>query len=525
MGHAGTAKLGMPAGGLTPGMLPPGGLMFAGGDMYTNEALMDALRADDLPLARRLVQQRADINYEDPNSRKTPLHIAVETNGSIDAVHYLLKAKANVNAETAQYQTPMHLAIKNYNNISPLVVRMLLCNHADLNIQDWDGMTPLNSMRIVSMQAAQMASEGTGQHEATNIRQILHEVTEQPTIDVGVVEGQKEVLSAHFADAQNDLIVFNTESSIAMYSLQQKRITFMKKLKQQQVQFTVKHVSVNPELGTLAVCLDRLDLDEMGQGGTPTMRNVFIIWPHGKIQDSEPLKLSISVGPNPLGYQLPVCALLSRGRGPQFLLGRLVDGKVFSWCLNVQRSELESEVSLASEGAVALATSDDGFWIAAVVNGEGGPRLKVWTYNGPNGRLHTPALVFDEPKAPQSIAIQQADATSALMAMCEPVTSGTPLPHIEVRAVSTAGASRIKYRLKVPSACRSLSFCHGSATHVFTGHYDGLILLYDLPRGTTSQCHGSPNDRSISISVDRSMVVSTEQHCFRIFRVTDPSAT
>jgi len=489
-------------------------------EVARNEALMLALNNDDVAQARLLLQQRADVNWSEGQHQITPLHQAVMKGGSLDAVNLLLKGSAHVNALNSHFQTPLHIAISNFKTIPPLAIRMLLCNQADLSVKDLDGVTPLDNMRLLSVQAAQHSSEGAAHDHALRVRQILDEVTELPTIDIGVVDGQKEVLSAHFADTLSDRVVFNTDSSIGMYSLHQRRIIFMKKLKQQQVQSAVRHISVNPELGTIAVCLE---LTEPGPGGSTRMSNVFIIWPSGKLQDSEPLKLSINVGPNPQGFTLPACAMLSRSAGPQFLLGRLVDGKVFSWSLNNERTQLQSEAALASEGALAVSTSDDGFWIAIVVYNEGSCTVNVWSYLGVNGFQREPSMIYSDYKSPQCITIQQADGGTAHMATVDKCAEGMPLPPIEVRSISIQGSSKILYRLKVPSPCRSLSFCHGVVTHVFSGHNDGLAVLYDLVRGTTSQAHGNPLVSSLSISTDRNLIVSTEQHCFRIFRVSAAS--
>lgn len=52
----------------------------------------------------------------------------------------------------------------------------------------------------------------------------------------------------------------------------------------------------------------------------------------------------MKVEPAPHDSQLPACAMLSRVEGPRMLLlGRLVDGNVFSWQFNQARSQLESE--------------------------------------------------------------------------------------------------------------------------------------------------------------------------------------
>jgi len=110
-----------------------------------------------------------------------------------------------------------------------------------------------------------------------------------------------------------DRVVFHSESSLCVYSLSQSRTVFVKKLRQKRVESKVRHVSVNPALGTIAVCLEITE-------GPNAIQNVSIIWPTGQLQEEEPLKLSIHVSlpeePDRDPEVLPSCAILSRTTGP-----------------------------------------------------------------------------------------------------------------------------------------------------------------------------------------------------------------
>lgn len=78
------------------------------------------------------------------------------------------------------------------------------------------------------------APQGQSKEDSdSRMRQLLNEVTERPTLDTVMVDGQ-QVHSALFANSQNDKIIFSTDSSIGLYSLSQKRVMYLKKLKQQQ---------------------------------------------------------------------------------------------------------------------------------------------------------------------------------------------------------------------------------------------------------------------------------------------------
>eukprot|EP00405_Crypthecodinium_cohnii_P052789 CAMPEP_0206598916 /NCGR_PEP_ID=MMETSP0325_2-20121206/44893_1 /ASSEMBLY_ACC=CAM_ASM_000347 /TAXON_ID=2866 /ORGANISM="Crypthecodinium cohnii, Strain Seligo" /LENGTH=771 /DNA_ID=CAMNT_0054109937 /DNA_START=65 /DNA_END=2380 /DNA_ORIENTATION=- len=484
-------------------------------------ALVDALRANNLSEARTLLQQRADINGIDSNPNRpniSPLLHVLEAGANVEAVNLMLKARADVDFLNSEGETPLHFAMRNYATICPLVIRMLLHAQADLNKEDMKGISALETIRV-------MSSPDAGQ-DSVNARQVLNEVSDHPTIDIVILDSQEPILSALFADTENDRIIFNTASSIGVYSLAQMRVVFVRKLRQKQVLSSVKSISVNPELGTLAICL------EVWQGqssGGHALQNIFIIWPSGQLQDEEPLKLSINVDPQRSGLSYPARAILSRSSGPQLILGRLVDSKVYSWHLDSNRVELKSETEL-SESAGNMALSDDGCWIALVCQEGNTSFVKVFTYEGQSGIMAEPLVVWTQARTPQAMAIQQhssggssSSAASAHLALMDPAPPGGPPPPIEIMSITTTGNSSLIYRLKVPSACSHLSFCHGVTSHLASSHVDGLTVFYDLQKGTTSQCHCAPDSGSLSVSSDRTLAVVTEYNCFRIFKV--PSTT
>merc|ERR1719433_2587813 len=106
-------------------------------NMALNNALLEALRSDNLLQARQLLQQQADVNFvEAAPTTRTPLLHVLEVGGKLDSVNLLLKARANVNAVMSRGKTPLHLAIQQYLSLPPLVIRMLLCHKADLSTPD-----------------------------------------------------------------------------------------------------------------------------------------------------------------------------------------------------------------------------------------------------------------------------------------------------------------------------------------------------------------------------------------------------
>lgn len=78
----------------------------------------------------------------------------------------------------------------------------------------------------------------------------------------------------------------------------------------------------------------------------------------------DPLKatLSLSEMPVPLDPELLPMVTMSRTQGTSIVFGRLTEGQVYAWGLNSTRSQLVSELRLAS-CAGALACSDDGAWV------------------------------------------------------------------------------------------------------------------------------------------------------------------
>jgi ankyrin repeat protein len=90
----------------------------------------------------------------DPNAltetKETPLHIAAVF-GKLNIVKYLLTVQlVDVNARNQKNRTPLHMAILTQINIDTVeVVRSLLQAGADVNLEDFEGRSPLLSLRRV----------------------------------------------------------------------------------------------------------------------------------------------------------------------------------------------------------------------------------------------------------------------------------------------------------------------------------------------------------------------------------------
>lgn len=486
-----------------------------------NTKLVDAIRDSNVQEVRLALQHKADPNLAEPApSLRTPLHLALEVGGKVEIVNLLLQAKSNVNAVMLRGKTPLHFAIQQYQTLPPVVLRMLLSSKADLTLQDQRGMAPIDSAKMVAQQSCQGPGGRMTGAASSQVRQLLNEVTEQPTVSVCVIDA-REVRNVLFADLVNDKLVFHTESALGLYSLKTKTVMFMKKLRQLQVQSSVQHISVNPVNGTVAVCLEVVDANE------ESYQNVSIIWPNGQLQDEEPLKLSIQLN-RTSAPSLPATIVLSRVAGPQVLVSRLGDGQVYFWRLNSARSQLVSEVKLMDR-AGQIVTSDDGCWIAAEnckESDSGWSQVEIWCCESAHGTSQNPKLVATLKKRPVSLALAQlpqGGGGRCLLAVAEAAQAGQVPPPIEILSVGMDGKYSSMYRVRLSSPCFSVSFCHGAPTHLISGHGDGLVVVYDLTKGQSALSHDSPGILSVAISADRSLLASAEANYFRVYR--SPSLT
>jgi len=402
--------------------------------------------------------------------------------------------------------------------VPPLAIRALLCSDADPEITDFQETTPLDRFRMAAV--SPLASRDSSD-VGVRYREILEEFTERPTVAVGMLDAGGRILSARFANMGHDRITFATDSSIGLYFVTSQRVVYVKTLKQDSplAKPTIRCLSINPELGTVVVGLDVVDAPV---GGGTSLQNKFIIWPSGNFPKEEPLQLNIPVERSPVGPRLPTCAILSKTQGPQMMLGRLFDGKVISFRLAKSRTKLKTESELAS-GAGLIASSDDGNWIAVVMTENGVKGVKVFSYVSESGTRLDPATIFwCKNRDPSCMAIQEKVLNNnrvAHLALAEPAPEGQPPLPIEILAVGLRGDFWTVYRLRIPSPCLSLSYCLGSATHLLSGHTDGMVALCDLQEGKTHQRRGSPNATFLDISSDRALVCAVESHYLRFFRV------
>ncbi|PIF04933.1 MAG: hypothetical protein CSA86_00055 [Arcobacter sp.] len=109
-------------------------------DFISENALHDAVRANDLETVRFLVGQGIDVNSKNING-STALHIAVELN-EYEISKFLVENGASVNTMDKYMDTPLLDATRdNYTEVS----KLLICSGAERNVVDKHGMSPLSN--------------------------------------------------------------------------------------------------------------------------------------------------------------------------------------------------------------------------------------------------------------------------------------------------------------------------------------------------------------------------------------------
>eukprot|EP00418_Pyrodinium_bahamense_P042923 CAMPEP_0179209552 /NCGR_PEP_ID=MMETSP0796-20121207/104511_1 /TAXON_ID=73915 /ORGANISM="Pyrodinium bahamense, Strain pbaha01" /LENGTH=645 /DNA_ID=CAMNT_0020914511 /DNA_START=36 /DNA_END=1973 /DNA_ORIENTATION=+ len=476
-----------------------------------SEKIVQAVLRGDIAAASEAIRQGADVSRPIAGPRQhTLLHVALEAGGRIDMVSLLIQARCNVDTPAADGKTPLHVAISQHAALSPMVARLLLSARANMMLPDTTNMTPLDCARVIVKQAVNRSNP--------SVRQLLDEVSERPTLAVTVVE-HEQVLGACFADMENDKVVFYTELAIGLYSLSLRRILWKQKLTQLRVQAVVRAMTVNPEVGMIAVFLE---VTGTGRVDSHAVQNLIIVWPAGQLQEEEPLKLNVeSAGVD--GEAAPPAILSSTSKARVAILSRICSGKVLCWRLNSSCSQLISEFTISEEGGT-IAISDDGRWLSVVGRGPANSRqVEVWTFQHLNGRLRrAPQRILGIDRRPDYMAmISQATQSSCLLAIAEAVPAGGPPSPIEVLSIEVNGSMSSAYRVRPESPCRMLAFCYESPDFLLSGHNDGLVIVYNLPRGQLRLSHDDLGIRSACISADGKLIVTTVRDCFRVYRVSE----
>lgn len=112
--------------------------------MIAQMPLWEAAGRGKLDVARRKLEQGANVNETDTFFSETPLHRAAK-NGDAAMVQLLLKYRADVTLVTNYAETPLHFAIQGR---SPEVVKLLLHAGANPQTKDCFGRTPVQCAKF-----------------------------------------------------------------------------------------------------------------------------------------------------------------------------------------------------------------------------------------------------------------------------------------------------------------------------------------------------------------------------------------
>eukprot|EP00928_Gymnodinium_smaydae_P047050 TRINITY_DN31388_c0_g1_i1.p1 TRINITY_DN31388_c0_g1~~TRINITY_DN31388_c0_g1_i1.p1 ORF type:complete len:607 (-),score=90.55 TRINITY_DN31388_c0_g1_i1:65-1885(-) len=475
--------------GLTPQSPQIGGAMAA-----LNMALHNAVRASNVDEVRALLEQQADVNSVTAESC-APLHLAVEESGNVEMVHQLILAKAHVNAQSKRGKTPLHYAMQQLLTIPPLVPLMLIVSKADVRLPDARGTTTMDCAMLLAKQMQQPETRLTDVDRRC-ARQVLVEVTDHPTTAVHAMGA--DVVTCYFSDRSNERVIYLTETTVGIFDSRKQRVTYCTELQKVGAVGRAKKMSVNPEFGTVAICLE-----DMAQHSTS-----IIVWPSGKFQDEQPLVLTLEVRDcvEPHRYFLS----LSRAHSQQVLHAGLPDGRIFCWRFNSTRSQISSEEQVPSNSTF-LDVSSDGQWVVLATHDGRDEQVQVWNHeNAVNGAKLVTSF-YNAPMALTVTALPVSGGGCAVALVSRNVSSGAPLAPIEVFAVTTSGQMTLSYKLTASAPCQTLRFI--SDGHLLGVYNDGLIAVYDLPRRTVARRYCLPETRSVDMSPDCSLIASVLHTC------------
>jgi len=122
-------------------------ILVANGAREIQMGLFDAARGGHVSVAKRLIREGANVNAEDAYS-DTPLHYAVwrpqHKEASLEIAELLLDHGANPNARDCASFAPLHYAAGAANCASPKMAELLVRKGADVNLNNGWGGTPLS---------------------------------------------------------------------------------------------------------------------------------------------------------------------------------------------------------------------------------------------------------------------------------------------------------------------------------------------------------------------------------------------
>eukprot|EP00746_Dinoflagellata_sp_MGD_P007715 gnl/MRDRNA2_/MRDRNA2_115332_c0_seq1.p1 gnl/MRDRNA2_/MRDRNA2_115332_c0~~gnl/MRDRNA2_/MRDRNA2_115332_c0_seq1.p1 ORF type:complete len:734 (+),score=142.27 gnl/MRDRNA2_/MRDRNA2_115332_c0_seq1:113-2314(+) len=358
---------GMPMMNAQAKVVPPHGGV-AQTAMDPNQALLEAVRSNNLQAAQKAVAQGAEPNALDC------LHHCLQCGGMVQMVSALLGARASVNAVNDKGQTALHLSMLQYQHLASIVFRMLLENKANVSAVDHKQQSPLDYVKKIASNLQETNATTSGSR--AKMRQVLHELTEMPTEAIHVAES--DIGKALFADPEGTCIIFYTRQKLSVFDIKEKKNITAKRL-QNPNNFAIHSMAANPHTGTVAACIES---PSAGPNQSPSV--VIFVWKWRSSLTKELTKLTLrpEIGENRSSFSWPYTTDLTMSRNtspddPSTIVVRLCDGQVYTWTLDGTCTRALTERKLATEGQ-NIAISDDGHWIAVTTSGAGSPQTTVY---------------------------------------------------------------------------------------------------------------------------------------------------
>lgn len=465
------------------------------------EPMLRALRYGDVAAVRKLLESRkGELQDLVPRGAGSLLHVALESSSvRLDLVKTLLEGRCSPNAVNEEGRTPLHLAVLQVDSFSPIVARLLLLARAEPEQRDRNGLMPVDCLKSCA-----------GSHAvSSNVKQIMSEMVGAPTLQVAVFE-REQMLRACFADRRCEAVVFQTEQAVGLYDIGTGRVRYRKELSSGGKHF-IRSMAVNPSTGGVALLL------EVGT----TSRDLVMFWPSGQLDDEEPLKWTVEGDSSGAGTSrsAPGIALSQTAysaKSNPVILCRTSSGSILAWQLLPMGAQLLGEKTLVEGTGGVLSLSFHGGWAALQPSEE---KLQVWAFGGGSAEAEpwqADLVCTVERNLLAFAVIEDTSPNCCLLAM-----TGLENSPAQVWRVQRKGTRELVHRVMPDSSSniRYLGFCGEDSDSLLGVLEDGLVMLCQLQGGSQTCIFDDGSLRTVDISRDRKLMVSSLQECFRIFRV------
>eukprot|EP00929_Paragymnodinium_shiwhaense_P084136 TRINITY_DN44978_c0_g1_i1.p1 TRINITY_DN44978_c0_g1~~TRINITY_DN44978_c0_g1_i1.p1 ORF type:complete len:762 (-),score=179.54 TRINITY_DN44978_c0_g1_i1:180-2465(-) len=499
-----------------------------------NERLMAAVWANRIDEVDQVMRGGACPARLLPGGGGFLLMAAMQAGAQIDMISQLLKAKCAVNFLSPETNTtPLSHLIQHYSSGYSAVLSCLLAAQADLTMPDGSGASSLDMVQaMVSQQGATAARP--------ELKQLLFEVSEQPTIDFHLHRHASEpassqlILGASFTDPSMEKVLFCTDSSLYTYSLIHRKPVSSKRLSNQKLRMKVADLCANPRQGTIAILLEREEMQLHYE-------HMVIVWPSGNMADEEELKIAIARDQNaypPTVGLLPSEMLCSKTDFPVTLVCRSASGNVIYWRLHHSSAQVDVDQTLMVRDGGAMALSVCGNWIAVAELDGGGAgdegKVYIWHRKEPEGeglqreaQAALPQRIAVVNARPHCMAIMpgyghQGGAAAGRLAVCPTVTASSPSAAgracIEVFNISEEGAVTQASSIPTHAPVKQLSCCEHDSDQLMAIFEDDVIGLVQVSTGQVLHTYGDPDTRSASTSPDGRLLLCTSGRFFKVLK-------